>query len=120
MLGLAYVGGNGGGRNGGRQDLQTPLGKITETTETFSLAIELSHKLQKLAEQPYAADNEAAVKIKDAYKKGLHQNPAFMALSLKSLVRREAGFIKMAVRLDITPWPPVPSLWHRLAVSVRP
>ncbi len=69
-----------------REPFDTALGKVQEKTAEFKLTLELIHKLKSLSETQSSADNESAVKIEDAYKKGLHKDPAFLILGLRSLL----------------------------------
>jgi hypothetical protein len=73
------------------------LGQIKSQTETFSLTLEFAHKLKLLAEQQFAADNDEAVRIEDAYKKGWHKEARFQALGLRNLIRRDAGTIRFVL-----------------------
>lgn len=91
-----------------RQTFNTAFGVVKAKTGGFMMTLDFADNLRKLACGHYASDNVEAVKIEDAYKKGLHKNAAFSALGLKSLIRREAGFIKLAIRLDIMPSAPLP------------
>lgn len=84
-----------------RKSLATALGITKVKTEAFKMTLELAHKLQKLSEKQFAADHEEAVKIEDAYKKGLHREPRFSALGLRGLVRREDGFIKFCCKFEV-------------------
>jgi hypothetical protein len=51
----------------------------------------------KLANQAKPDADEQAVKIEDAYKKGLHKKTAFSELGLRRLIRREDGEIKVVL-----------------------
>ncbi len=84
-----------------RKAIATALGTTQVKTEDFTLTLEFAHKLQQLSEQPFSSDNEDGVKIEDAYKKGLHKEPRFLALGLRGLIRREAGFIRFCCRLEV-------------------
>ncbi|MDO9049583.1 MAG: NUDIX hydrolase [Methylobacter sp.] len=84
-----------------RKSLATALGMTKAVAEVFKVTLEFAHKLQKLSEKPFAADNEQAVKIEDTYKKGLHRELRFSALGLRGLIRREDGFIKFCCKLDV-------------------
>jgi hypothetical protein len=77
-----------------RESFATALGKVKGKTEEFKLTLEFVHKLQSLIVHQFSTDNEDAVKIEDTYKKGLHKEPRFLALGLRSLIRREAGIFK--------------------------
>ncbi|MDP2901816.1 MAG: hypothetical protein Q8N96_01715 [Methylovulum sp.] len=81
-----------------RASFETALGKVKDKAETFKLTLEFAHKLQSLSIHQFSTDNEDAVKIEDTYKKGLHKEPRFLALGLRSLVRREVGIIKFVLR----------------------
>ncbi|NYT46403.1 MAG: hypothetical protein H0A75_00455 [Candidatus Methanofishera endochildressiae] len=70
---------------------------MKEKIEKFVLTIGLANNLKSLPEKQYLADNEEGVKIEDAYKKGLHKEPRFVALGLRSLICRDAGIIKFNV-----------------------
>ncbi|WP_432741284.1 NUDIX hydrolase [Methylobacter sp. G7] len=84
-----------------RKAIATALGTTQVKTEDFTLTLEFAHKLQQLSEQPFSSDNEDGVKIEDVYKKGLHKEPRFLALGLRGLIRREAGFIRFCCRLEV-------------------
>jgi len=81
-----------------RESFDTALGKVKGNTEEFKLTLEFVHKLQSLIVHQFSTDNEDAVKIEDTYKKGLHKEPRFLALGLRSLIRREAGIFKFVLR----------------------
>ncbi len=80
-----------------RSSIATALGQIKSQIETLSLTLEFAHKLKLLAEQSFAADNDEAVKIEDAYKKGLHKEARFQALGLRNLIRRDVGTIRFVL-----------------------
>jgi len=80
-----------------REAFDTALGKVKGNTEEFKLTLEFVHKLQSLIVHQFSTDNEDAVKIEDTYKKGLHKEPRFLALGLRSLIRREAGIFKFVL-----------------------
>ena len=80
-----------------RESFDTALGKVKGNTEEFKLTLEFVHKLQSLIVHQFSTDNEDAVKIEDTYKKGLHKEPRFLALGLRSLIRREAGIFKFVL-----------------------
>jgi 8-oxo-dGTP pyrophosphatase MutT (NUDIX family) len=84
-----------------RKSLATALGVTEVKAEAFKMTLELAHKLQKLSEKQFSADNEEAVKIEGAYKKGLHGESRFSALGLRGLVRREDGFIKFCCKFEV-------------------
>lgn len=86
-----------------RNALATALGTTEVKSETFKVTLEFAHKLLQLSENQFSADNEAAVKIEDAYKKSLHREPKFMDLGLRSLIRREAGIIRFCCKLEVLP-----------------
>ncbi len=78
-----------------RESFETALGKIKDRAETFMLTLEFAHKLLSLTKQQFSTDNENAVRIEDAYKKGLHKELGL--LGLRSLVRQEAGIVKFVL-----------------------
>ena len=80
-----------------RRALTTALGEAEGGTETFKLTLELANNLVKLAAQPFSSDNDWAVKVEDAYKKGLDQESRLKALGLRKLVHRENGVMRFAV-----------------------
>ena len=80
-----------------RDTFETAIGWVKSKTEAFKLTLEFVSRLRELAEKDWNADNEYAVRIEDAYKKGLHKEPKFCALGLRSLIRREDGMIKVVV-----------------------
>ncbi|MDD2758942.1 MAG: NUDIX hydrolase [Methylomonas sp.] len=80
-----------------RQEFPTALGTVDGKAELFKLTLELANKLVELARQPVVSDNDEAVKIEDAYKKSLDQEPRFKALGLRKLVHRADGMIRFAV-----------------------
>ncbi len=82
-----------------RKAFLTALGVAQDKKETFQVTLDLAHKLQKLSKHQFSADNEEAVKIEDTYKKGLHREPKFLVLGLRSLIRREAGVIRFCCDL---------------------
>ena len=83
-----------------RDAFETAIGWVKSKTEAFKLTLEFVSRLRELAEKDWNADNEYAVRIEDAYKKGLHKEPNFCALGLRSLIRREDGMIKVVVSYD--------------------
>ncbi|MDO9104001.1 MAG: NUDIX hydrolase [Methylovulum sp.] len=85
-----------------RASFETALGKVKDKTETFKLTLEFAHKLQTLTTRQFSTVNDEAVKIEDTYKKGLHKEPSFLALGLRSLVRQEAGIVKFVLRYTST------------------
>ncbi|MCF7988633.1 MAG: NUDIX hydrolase [Methylovulum sp.] len=82
-----------------REAFDTAFGNINGKTEVFIITVNLAKNLQALFVRQYASDNDEAVKIEDAYKKRLHNDPSFLSLGLKSLIRREAGIMKFILRL---------------------
>jgi hypothetical protein len=80
-----------------RESFETALGKVKDNTDEFILTLEFVHKLQSLYFRQFSTDNEDAVKIEDTYKKGLHKEAKFLALGLRSLIRREAGIFKFVL-----------------------
>lgn len=80
-----------------RESFDTAFGKVKGKIEEFKLTLEFVHKLQSLVVRQFSTDNEDAVKIEDTYKKGLHKEPKFLALGLRSLIRREAGIVKLVL-----------------------
>lgn len=85
-----------------RESFRTALGKVKGKTEEFIITVALAKNLQSVFVRQYASDNNAAVKIEDAYKKRLHNAPRFLSLGLKSLIRREAGIMKFVLRYTST------------------
>ena len=83
-----------------RISFNTALGQVKDQAEEFKLTLDLVDKLQSIYLRQYASDNEHAVKIEDAYKKGLHKKPTFLALGLRGLIRREDGIIKFVLRYN--------------------
>ena len=77
-----------------RDSFDTAFGQVKGHSEVFKLTLEFAHKLNSLTVHQFSTENEAAVKIEDAYKKGLHKEPRFLALGLRGLIRREAGIFK--------------------------
>ena len=82
-----------------RDAFETAIGWVKRKTEVFKLTLEFVSRLRELAEKDWNAENEYAVRIEDAYKKGLHKEPKFCALGLRSLIRREDGMIKVVVEV---------------------
>ena len=80
-----------------RTAFETALGLVKDHSETFKLTLEFAHKLKSLTAHQFSTENEDAVKIEDTYKKGLHKDPKFLVLGLRSLIRREAGCIKFVL-----------------------
>lgn len=80
-----------------RKTLDTAFGKIEEKSEEFKVTIEFSHKLIKLRDNKFSAENDDALKAEDAYKKGLHKEPRFQSLGLRSLIRRDSGVIGLTI-----------------------
>ena len=80
-----------------RESFDTAIGRVKGKTEEFKLTLEFVSRLKDLAEKDWNADNEYAVKIEDAYKKGLHKDATFLALGLRALIRREVGMIKVTI-----------------------
>ncbi len=80
-----------------RQAFETAFGAVSEKIEVFKLTLQHVHDLQTLSTRPHPADHDAAGKIEDTYKKGLHQDPGFIALGLRNLLRREDGVIKLVL-----------------------
>lgn len=60
------------------------------------------NNLKKIARGTYASDNDDPVKIKNTYKKGLHNNVSFLALGLHDLIYRENGVFKFNIVFKIT------------------
>lgn len=81
-----------------RNAFSTGLGDVEGMTETFMLTLDLASNLIKLSEQPFSSDHDWAVKVEDAYKKGLDQDPRFMALGLRKLVHRAEGLMRFAAK----------------------
>lgn len=84
-----------------RKAFSTAFGRIKLKTERFDLTLDLVHKLKKLTEYHFLADNQEAQRIEDAYKKGLHKEPGFLALGLRTLIRRDAGIMKFCCALNV-------------------
>jgi hypothetical protein len=82
-----------------RKAFETVIGWVKSKTEVFKLTLEFVSRLRELAEKGWNAENEYAVRIEDGYKKGLHKEPKFCALGLRSLIRREDGMIKFVCPL---------------------
>jgi len=80
-----------------RESFDTAFGKVKDKTEEFKLTLEFAHKLKSLTVHQFSTENEDAVKIEDTYKKGLHKERKFLALGLRSLIRREAGIFKFVL-----------------------
>ncbi|WGS88595.1 NUDIX hydrolase [Methylomonas sp. UP202] len=80
-----------------RQSLPTSFGVVQAKTEVFNLTLEFADNLRLLSEQQFSTDNEDAVKIEDAYKKGMHKDTRFQALGLRNLIRREAGIFRFVL-----------------------
>ena len=77
-----------------RDSFDTAFGQVKGHSDVFKLTLEFAHKLKSLTVHQFSTENEEAVKIEDAYKKGLHKEPRFLALGLRGLIRREAGIFK--------------------------
>ncbi len=84
-----------------RQGFATALGWVSSQVEVFKLTLDFVGDLMKLANQAKPDADEQAVKIEDAYKKGLHKKPAFSELGLRRLIRREDGEIKVVLAFNI-------------------
>jgi hypothetical protein len=84
-----------------RQGFATALGWVSSQVEVFKLTLDFVSDLMKLANQAKPDADEQAVKIEDAYKKGLHKKPAFTELGLRRLIRREDGEIKVVLAFNI-------------------
>jgi 8-oxo-dGTP pyrophosphatase MutT (NUDIX family) len=82
-----------------RVAFETVMGRVKGKTEAFKLTLEFVSRLNELAKKDWNAENEHAVRIEDAYKKGLHKESKFCALGLRSLIRREDGMIKVVCPL---------------------
>ena len=80
-----------------RQGFATALGWVVSKTEVFKLTLDFVSDLMKLADQAKPDADEQAVRIDDAYKKGLHKKTAFSELGLRRLIRREDGEIKVVL-----------------------
>jgi hypothetical protein len=83
-----------------RKSFATALGTVKAHREEFQISLNLAAKIVKLHSDTFSAENEEALKTEDAYKKGLHQNPLFMALGLRGLIRREAGNMKVPIHVQ--------------------
>jgi 8-oxo-dGTP pyrophosphatase MutT (NUDIX family) len=84
-----------------RNSFDTAFGTVENKTEEFKLTLEFTHKLKSLNARQFSTENEEAVKIEDAYKKGLHKEPKFLALGLRNLIRREAGMFRFYCKFDV-------------------
>ncbi|WP_262965778.1 hypothetical protein [Methylobacter psychrophilus] len=85
-----------------RKSFDTAFGEVKDKTEEFKLTLEFAHKLKSLTANQFSTENEAAVKIEDTYKKGLHKEPRFLALGLRALIRRDDGIFKFVLPYHIT------------------
>ncbi len=85
-----------------RKSFDTAFGQVKGHSEVFKLTLEFAHKLKYLTANQFSTENEEAVKIEDTYKKGLHKEPRFLALGLRSLIRREDGIFKFVLPYHIT------------------
>ena len=81
-----------------RDSFDTAFGQVKGHSDVFKLPIEFAHKLKSLTVHQFSTENEEAVKIEGAYKKGLHKEPRFLALGLRGLIRREDGLVKFLPR----------------------
>ncbi len=61
------------------------------------MTLDFVSDLMKLADQAKPDADDQAVRIDDAYKKGLHKKTAFSELGLRRLIRREDGEIKVVL-----------------------
>ena len=88
-----------------RESFDTALGKVKAKTEEFKLTPLFVKNLKRLdailVTRPiFTEPNEEnyetkfSAKIEDTYKKGLHKEPKFLALGLRSLIHREDGIFK--------------------------
>ncbi|WP_432744568.1 NUDIX hydrolase [Methylobacter sp. G7] len=84
-----------------RKAFATALGMTQVKAEAFKLPRGLAKQLQRLSEKQFGSHEEEGVRIEDAYKKGLHREPKFLALGLRGLIRREVGVIKFCCKLDV-------------------
>ena len=84
-----------------RQGFATALGWVSPKTEVFKLMLDFVSQVTKLAAQPKPDADDQAVRIDDAYKKGLHKKPTFSELGLRRLIRREDGEIKVVLALSV-------------------
>ncbi|MFM8342688.1 MAG: NUDIX hydrolase, partial [Methylomonas sp.] len=80
-----------------RQGFATALGWALPRAEVFKLTLDFVSDVMKLADQPKPDADDQAVRIDDAYKKGLHKKTAFSELGLRRLIRREDGEIKVVL-----------------------
>ncbi|MEQ1638325.1 MAG: NUDIX hydrolase [Methylococcales bacterium] len=85
-----------------RVSFATAFGTVQAKTEVFELTLKSVGDLHLLSTRQHAADNDDAVRIEDAYKKGLHQEPRFLSLGLRSLIRREAGIVRFVIQYSNT------------------
>jgi hypothetical protein len=96
-----------------RKSFDTTLGKVKDKTDEFKLTLFFVKKLKQLdailVTRPIFTepneenkDTKFAVKIEDTYKKGLHNDPRFLALGLRALIRREDGIFKFVLPYLIT------------------
>lgn len=84
-----------------RRSFDTAFGKVEEKTEEFKPTLEFVKKLKSLDTHEFSADNPEAEKTEDTYKKGLHNDPKFVALGLRGLIRRDAGIMRFVLRFSI-------------------
>ncbi len=84
-----------------RKALATALGVTKVKSEEFKVSRGLAKQLQRLSEKQFGSHEDEGVRIEDAYKKGLHREPKFLALGLRGLIRRDAGFIKFCCSLKV-------------------
>ena len=84
-----------------RKALTTALGITKIQAEEFKVPRGFAKQLQRLSEKQFGSYEEEGVRIEDAYKKGLHREPRFLELGLRSLIRREAGVIRFCAKLQV-------------------
>ncbi|WP_411726895.1 NUDIX hydrolase [Methyloglobulus sp.] len=84
-----------------RESFGTAFGKVKDNAEEFKLTLEFATNLQSIYDRPHVSENEKAQQIENTYKKGLHKETKFLALGLRSLIRREAGIMKFVLPYSI-------------------
>ena len=84
-----------------RAPFDTAIGKVKEKTEDFKLTLESVNNFKSLYEKATVTDNDDAVNIEGAYKKGLHKKSDFLALGLQHLIHRDAGIFKFTIKYKV-------------------
>lgn len=85
-----------------RLTISTVLGEVASQTENLLISLNLAAGLHKLNSKHYSTDNDEAKQIEDLYKKSLHQDEQFLALGLKTLLRRHAGVFEFCVPYQLS------------------